>query len=100
MAETSGYAFNPNGGSIAIGHGAITLVATAAVLLRVCARRMAAVRLGADDYLAAAALALNYGLLVVTVLALVCGDLGAAARSDAAVTALFKVSLRDRGRTV
>lgn len=89
------FAFNPSGGSIAIGYGAMTLLATAAVLLRFHARRLASVRPGVDDHLAAATLLLNYGLLATTIAALGTGDLGGTAKGDdAVVTALFKVSVK------
>lgn len=93
------FAFNPSGGSIAIGYGVMTLLATAAVLLRFHARRLASVRPGADDHLAAATLLLNYGLLATTLAALGTGNLGGPARGeDAVVTALFKVSVKLRPR--
>lgn len=85
------YAFNTSGGIITIGFAVITLISTAAVALRFYARRLAAVRPALDDHLAAAALVLNYGLFVVTVLALGYGDLGAPTTDPDAVSSLFKV---------
>lgn len=77
--EATGAHAQPNGGATTIlTFGIFTFVASVTTALRFWARRILHLRPGLDDYLSVLLLLLTYGLLVVTVFAVILGGLGVA----------------------
>lgn len=89
---------DPNAGNTTIlVAGILAFVATVTTVLRFWARRILGLRPAPDDYLSALLLLLVYGLLVVTVFAVLWGGLGAmnifADEDEQKTSELFKVRL-------
>lgn len=92
---------DPNAGNTTIlAAGILAFFATVTTVLRFWARRILGLRPAPDDYLSALLLLLVYGLLVVTVFAVLWGGLGAmnifADEDEPKTSDLFKVRLTSK----